>query len=76
MSDPWQPGTFITGRSFWYGRVFAAWPFAVVEDRGDVIAACMPPGTVWKRPTDLEGNDMHRTIAQSADRLYCVAQEL
>ena len=22
----WQPGTFITGRSIWYGRVFTSWP--------------------------------------------------
>ena len=53
MSDRWAPGTFITGRSIWYGRVFTSRPFVVVEDRGDVIAACTPPGTVWKRPTDL-----------------------
>lgn len=54
----WRPGTSITGRSIWHGRVFTAWPFVVVEDRGDVIAACTPPGSLWKRPTDLGGNDI------------------
>ena len=59
MTAPrWQPGDHITGRSIWYRRVFAAWAFVVIEDRGDVIAACTPPGTVWKRPPDLEGNDI------------------
>ena len=54
----WQPGDYITGRNIWHGRVFTAWVFVVVEDRGDVIAAFTPPGTVWKSPTDLEGNDI------------------
>ncbi len=54
----WQPGDYITGRNIWHGRVFTAWAFVVVEDRGDVIAACTPPGTVWKRPVDLAGNDV------------------
>ena len=56
--DRWAPGTSITGRSIYYGRVFTSWAFVIVEDRGDVIAACTPPGTVWKRPTDLDGNDI------------------
>ena len=56
--ERWHPGTPITGRSLWCGRVFAAWPFVVVEDRGDTIAAFTPPGAVWRRPTDLEGNDI------------------
>ncbi len=54
----WQPGDPIVGRNIWYGRVFTAWNFVVVEDRGDVLAVCTPPGAVWKRPTDLDGNDI------------------
>ena len=54
----WRPGDHITGRSIWFGRPFAAWPFVVVEDRGDVLAVCIPTGGVWKRPTDLDGNDI------------------
>ena len=54
----WAPGTHITGRNIWHGRVFTAWCFVVVEETDDVIAAYTPPGTVWKRPTDLEGNDI------------------
>ncbi len=54
----WSPGDHITGRSIWFGRPFAAWPFVVVEDRGDVLAVCIPPDAVWKRPTDLDGNDI------------------
>ena len=56
--ERWRPGDHITGRSIWFGRPFAAWPFVVVEDRGDVIAVCIPTGGVWKRPTDLDGNDI------------------
>lgn len=59
MTTPrWQPGDHITGRSIWFGRPFAAWPFVVVEDREDALAVCIPPGAVWKRPTDLDGNDI------------------
>ncbi|MXW34655.1 MAG: hypothetical protein F4Z60_03355, partial [Chloroflexi bacterium] len=57
-AERWRPGDHITGRSIWFGRPFAAWPFVVVEDRGDVLAVCIPTGGVWKRPTDLEGNDI------------------
>ncbi len=56
--DRWAPGTHITARSIWGGRIFAASCFVVIEDSGDVITACTPPGTVWKRPTDLDGNDI------------------
>ncbi|MDA1061908.1 MAG: DUF402 domain-containing protein [Chloroflexi bacterium] len=54
----WAPGTQITGRGLWFGRVFAAWPFVVVEETDELIAAYIPPGAVWKRPADLEGNDI------------------
>jgi hypothetical protein len=54
----WPPGTHITGRSLWHGRVFAAWPYVVVDERDDMIALHTPPGAVWKRPTDIEGNDI------------------
>ena len=57
-TELWRPGDPIVGRNIWYGRVFTAWNFVVVEDRGDVLAVCTPPGAVWKRPTDLEGNDI------------------
>jgi len=53
----WAPGTHITGRNIWHGRIFTVWNFIVVEDTSDFIAAYTPPGTVWKRPTDLAGND-------------------
>ena len=52
-AELWQPGDHISGRSIWFGRPFAAWPFVVVEDRGDVLAVCIPTGGVWKRPPDL-----------------------
>ena len=55
---PWPPGTHITGRGIWFGRVFAAWPFVVVEETETHIAAYIPPGSVWKRPTNLAGNDI------------------
>ena len=54
----WKAGDCITARNIWDGRVFTAWPFLVVEDRGDVIAAFMPAGALWMRPTDLDGNDI------------------
>ena len=54
----WEPGDCITGRNIWGGRVFTAWPFLVVEDRGDLLAAVMPAGARWMRPTDLDGNDI------------------
>lgn len=57
-AERWRPGDHITGRSIWFGRPFAAWPFVVVEDRGDVLAVCIPTGGVWKRPTDVAGNDI------------------
>ena len=57
-ADRWAPGTHITARSIWGGRVFAASCFVVIEDRGDVLVACTPAGTRWKRPTDLDGNDI------------------
>lgn len=49
----WQPETPITVRNIWHGRVFSALPLVVVEDTAELIAAYIPPGTVWKRPTDL-----------------------
>ena len=57
-ADRWAPGTHITARSIWGGRVFAASCFVVIEDRGDVLVACTPAGTRWKRPVDLDGNDV------------------
>ena len=58
MTNLWQPGDYITGRNIWHGQVFTAWVFVVVEDRGDLIAAYTPPGTVWKSPVDMAGNDV------------------
>lgn len=51
----WQPGTHITVRNIWHGRVFSAFPFVVVEDTADLITTYIPPGTVWKQPTDRVG---------------------
>jgi hypothetical protein len=59
MTDQhWARGTHITGRGIWFGRVFGAWPFVVVEDSAELIAAYIPPGAVWKRLADLRGNDI------------------
>ena len=57
-AERWASGTHITGRGIWFGRVFAAWPFVVVEETDELIAAYIPPGAIWKRPADLEGNDV------------------
>ncbi len=54
----WQPGTHITVRNVWHGRVFSAYPFVVVEEAVALIVTYIPPGAVWKRPTDLVGRDI------------------
>ena len=52
------PGTHITVRNVWHGRVFSAHPFTVIEETRELIATYIAPGTIWKHPTDLEGNDI------------------
>jgi hypothetical protein len=54
----WQPGEHITVRNIWCGRVFSAYPFVIVEDTAALIVTYIPPGAVWKRPTDLGGGDV------------------
>jgi len=54
----WQPGSHITVRNVWHGRVFSAYPFVVVEETATLIVAYIPPGAVWKRPRDLAGRDI------------------
>jgi hypothetical protein len=54
----WQPGTHITVRNIWHGRVFSAYPFVVVEETAELIATYVPPGTMWKRATDLQGREL------------------
>jgi len=34
------------------------WPFVVVEETDELIAAYIPPGAIWARPVDLQGNDI------------------
>jgi hypothetical protein len=54
----WQPGTHITVRNIWHGKVFSAFPFVIVEETAELIVTYLPPGAVWKRPIDLVGRDM------------------
>ncbi len=54
----WTPGTQITVRNVWNGRIFSAHPFTVIEETRELIATYIAPGTIWKRPTDLEGDDV------------------
>ena len=44
----WPPGTHITARNIWRGRVFSAYPFVVIEETRELIATYIAPGTIWK----------------------------
>ncbi len=50
----WSPGTHITVRNIWQGRIFSAYP-VVVADTADLIATYVPAGAGWKRPVDFQG---------------------
>lgn len=46
----WAPGETIVHQEVWRGRVWAARPMVVVEDRDDRLLLWMPQGTVRKVP--------------------------
>jgi uncharacterized protein len=50
-----HPGQTIVLREIWRGKVWSARPVIVVHDKPDMLALCMPQGTVWKQPITLAG---------------------
>jgi hypothetical protein len=60
----WQSGEHITVRNIWQGRVFSAYPFVVVEESTALIVTYIPPGAVWKRPTDSRGRDIRLPLGE------------
>lgn len=55
----WAPGEATCIRCVWRGRVWSAQPWTVVEDRPELLAAFMRPGTRWYMPT-MDGPRGHR----------------
>jgi Protein of unknown function (DUF402) len=47
----WAPGETIVVQEVWRGRLWAARPMRVVEDRDGFVALWFPKGTCWKAPT-------------------------
>jgi hypothetical protein len=50
VTDRFEPGATVTVQEVWRGRVWAARPMRVVEDRGDFLALWFPKRTRWKVP--------------------------
>ena len=51
----WHPGQTIVVQEVWRGKLWAARPMIVAEDRGDFLALWFPKGTRWKAPTTSPG---------------------
>lgn len=51
----WSPGQTIVLQEVWRGRLWAARPMIVAEDRGDLLALWYPKGTVLRAPTTPPG---------------------
>jgi hypothetical protein len=47
----WTRGQTIVVQEVWQGKLWAARPVVVAEDRGDFLALWFPRGTNWKAPT-------------------------
>ncbi|MBI3744504.1 MAG: DUF402 domain-containing protein [Chloroflexi bacterium] len=56
MHTRWQPGFHVVMRSMWKGRVRAAWPEFVVEDRSDALITYIPKGVTFRLERTAEGN--------------------
>ena len=56
MSFLFEPGTRIVLREVFRGKVYSAKPMIVVRDDSDLIALYIPPGTLFKQPTTLDGS--------------------
>jgi len=50
-----SPGQTIILREIWRGRVWSARPEIVVQDKYNLLALYMPPGTIWKQTRTLDG---------------------
>ena len=44
----WQPGRTVVIQDVWQGKLWAARPVVVVDDREDLLALWLPKGTAWK----------------------------
>ena len=51
----WRPGDQIVVRELLRGKVWAAWPVTLVEDNAKLVAYYLAEGTMWKRPTTING---------------------
>jgi hypothetical protein len=50
-----NPGQTIVLREIWRGKLWSARPEIVVQDKPELLALYVPPGTIWNRPQALDG---------------------
>lgn len=54
-------GDRIVVREIWQGRVWSARPIIVVQDKPEKLVLYLPPGTPYKQPRTLDGEDVTPT---------------
>ena len=54
----WLPGDQVVLREVFHGRICAARPVTIVEDRDDLVALHLPPRMRFKRPAALDGRPL------------------
>ncbi|MEO8288780.1 MAG: DUF402 domain-containing protein [Chloroflexota bacterium] len=70
--EDFSPGMPIIIREGWNSRVWTARPVRVVEDTPELIALYMAPGTIYKHPRTLEGDQVPRLLLAEDWRLVDV----
>jgi len=54
--EPFKPGQAVLVREIWYGKIWAARPVIVIQDKPELIALYIPANTRGKRHQNLHGN--------------------
>src|SRR5690349_14803046 len=54
----WSPGDVVVERHLRQGKLWATCPQIVVRDSPVLIALYTPPGTVFKRPSPIDGSPL------------------
>jgi predicted RNA-binding protein associated with RNAse of E/G family len=67
-----HPGQIILLREIWRGKVWSARPEIVIQDKPDLLALYLAPGTIWKQPAALDGE---RTKPQNRLRSEWILKE-
>src|SRR4028118_1239038 len=71
--EGFNPGTPIIIRETWNDRIWTARPVTVVEDTPELTVLYMAPGTTYKHPRTLQGDQMPKLLLAEDWRLVDVS---